>query len=688
MRLFEMLSSRWRASPHKRRGVLLGLAAVFVVLVGVRVLSVRKVESQSGAGRNGGGAARNPSVDVVLARAGLLREELEYTGTTRPTREISLRSRSEGRLISLNVDVGDPVHRGQELGRVDDTLQRTTLRQVEAELASRQSEAAAARNDVADARTQVEQARADLYQKEADFKRVYRLWGEGYEAKQTAERAQTAARMARQVLKSTQAQVSSALSAVRAAEGRVAAQKAAVAQERERLSYSVLRSPIDGAVTARFVQAGDLVQNGADVVRVGDFRLTQVDVQVSELELKHVAVGQLARVRLDARGGVELRGRVDRISPQADPVSRLVPVTVTLSNEAGLVGAGMLARVRFGAVGVDGVLIPEAALQLGGRRGGEGAGAGGAPNGAPPLADRGSDVEGVQTASAFVLVGEGRPAGAADNAASEAAPTDFTRRLYRVESRPIRIGARGDGQVEVLEGLAAGDRVVSRSTAPLKDGMEVQPSILSAEAFQPARPARGAASGADPVPGAAPSAPQSIPPGNHRGTGAPSAGAPGGPGAGTRPDAGGAPPVSGGVRGGSRGGGSNRSSGSGSSSITPAPQPGVGGAINSSGQSGAAGISSGVRGQSRTGGASGQSGVGSVSGIGTVRPSAPFGTGGPTGSSFSSGAGSGFTGRRSGTFGGRSTAPGMGRGAGGGPGFTGSRSTAPDSTGTGIGGAR
>jgi multidrug efflux pump subunit AcrA (membrane-fusion protein) len=364
MRFFETQSNWWDASPRQRRIALVGIAAV-VLLVGIRALSVRKVEGESGApaGR-GNGAGKHPSVDVVLARAGVLREELEYTGTTRPTQEISLRSRTEGRLLSLNADVGDMVRRGQEIGRVDDTLLRTALRQVEAELASRQSEAASTRNDVAGARTQVEQARADLAQKEADFKRVHRLWGEGYEAKQTAERALTAARMARQVLRSTQEQVRSAQSSVRAAEGRVAAQKAVVAQERERLSYSSLRSPIDGSVTARFVQAGDLVQNGADVVRIGDFRMTQVDVQVSELELGHVAVGQPARVRLDALSGRELQGRVDRISPQADPVSRLVPVTVTLSNEAGRLGAGMLARVRFGAVGVNAVLIPEAAPRV------------------------------------------------------------------------------------------------------------------------------------------------------------------------------------------------------------------------------------------------------------------------------------------------------------------------------------
>src|SRR5687768_16827566 len=48
-----------------------------------------------------------PSVDVVLAREGGLRSEMEFTGTTRATREVTLRARTEGRLLRLEVDVGD-----------------------------------------------------------------------------------------------------------------------------------------------------------------------------------------------------------------------------------------------------------------------------------------------------------------------------------------------------------------------------------------------------------------------------------------------------------------------------------------------------------------------------------------------------------------------------------------------------
>ncbi|HBK63061.1 MAG TPA: efflux transporter periplasmic adaptor subunit, partial [Cyanobacteria bacterium UBA11166] len=61
------------------------------------------------------GKDTKPAVEVAIAKTGLLQEPLEYTGKTEPVKEVSLRAQIEGRLLKLNVDIGDAVKQGQIL---------------------------------------------------------------------------------------------------------------------------------------------------------------------------------------------------------------------------------------------------------------------------------------------------------------------------------------------------------------------------------------------------------------------------------------------------------------------------------------------------------------------------------------------------------------------------------------------
>lgn len=659
------LRSRFAREP--RLWILVLVPVALVLLLASRQLKTSRADSAGGSPGAGGrgGANAVPSVDLALARAGLLRPEPEYTGTTRATREVAIRARSEGRLLSLNVDVGDAVRQGQELARLDDELQRTALRQAESELLSRQSEVVAARSRVAEARTRVEQARMDLSQRQLDFSRTRSLWGQGYESRQAAEQALTATRIARQVVSSEQQQVANLQAAVKAAEARVAAQRAIVAQEKERLSYALLRSPIQGAVTARMVDTGDLIAPGAELLRVGDFRFVQVDVLVSELELSQVSVGQPARVRIDALGGAEFAGRVDRISPQADPVSRQVPVAVTLDNASGRLGAGMLARVQFGVTRPLHVLIPETALSV--ARGGGGRGAGGpggtggasagAGNGDPGSASRAGEPE-EEVATVYIAVrrpaGEGKAPAAPEGAATSengagrgegrrsGAGGGATPQLT-VQARQIRIGGRADGQAEVVGGLRPGELVVARSSRPLRIGDTVRPSLLSMDALNE-RP--GETTREEPreaAPGNTPDLP--------RGTGPTSGASTSGSGAGSF----GRGTSSGGGRSvaPSGGGGTGSASGQGRSSFGGGPiSPEIRTSIPAlpapvqSGGSGFRGSGSGSFGSGQRGGTGSFGGANSGNfGSGSFG-SGNFGTGrsgtGPSSGSFGGGAGNGF----------------------------------------------
>ena len=89
-----------------------------------------------------------PSVDVQVARTGSLGKKIQYVGTTFPVREVSLRSRIEGQILDLQVDVGDQVEQGQALGRIDNSIGQAEVLEARAELAALQSEVTSLEADV------------------------------------------------------------------------------------------------------------------------------------------------------------------------------------------------------------------------------------------------------------------------------------------------------------------------------------------------------------------------------------------------------------------------------------------------------------------------------------------------------------------------------------------------------------
>ncbi|ODG96996.1 efflux transporter periplasmic adaptor subunit [Nostoc sp. KVJ20] len=393
---------------------------------------------QPGGGERGGGTP----VDAAIARTDSLQTQPEYTGNTTPFRIISVRSQVEARLLALNLDVGDTVKLGQNVGQLDDAILLTELKQAEAELAALKSEVARATNQVSNARADVERARLEVVQAQADSRRQQDLFKAGAIAQQSAEQARTQAQTAAQALRAAQEQVRTEQQAVAAAQGRVLAQQALVAQTKERRSYARLTSPITGVVTEKVTEPGNLLQAGSEVLKIGDFNRVKVVVQVSELELSQIQVGQSVQVRLDAFPSETLTGRVTRISPAADATSRLIPVEVVIPNTQGKIGSGLLARVNFETQTQQRVVVPQTAIQ---KQAGAAKGAGGEQEN--------------PSGTLFVV--------------------KDTEGKAKVAARAVTLGKRVDGRVEILSGLQAGERYVVRSGQPLKDGAAVRLSILS-----------------------------------------------------------------------------------------------------------------------------------------------------------------------------------------------------------------
>ncbi|MFM2060986.1 MAG: hypothetical protein RLZZ507_656 [Cyanobacteriota bacterium] len=401
--------------------------------------SLPKESAEAQSRRPGGGERGNSetSVDVAIARTNQLRPPADYIGNTTPYRTVSVRSQVEGRLLSLNLDVGDTVTQGQIISQLDDVLLVTALQQAEAELAASQSEVARAMTQVSNAQVEVEKAKLELIQAQADSQRQQQLLKEGAISEQTAQQTRTQAQTAKQTLQATIEQVRTEKQAVAAAQGRVFAQKAIVKAAKERRSYSRLISPIAGVVTEKVTEPGNLLQPGSEVLKIADLSRIKVIVQVSELELAKIQVGGSVQVRLDAFPDQTIIGRVARISPSADSTARLIPIEVVIPNSGGKIGSGLLARVNFNTQTPQRVVVSQTAIN-------------------------GTDQ---QTKS--------------ENSTGTVFIVQETEGKFKVKEKSVTLGKKADGNVEVLSGLQPGASYVVRSSKPLKDGEIVQLSILS-----------------------------------------------------------------------------------------------------------------------------------------------------------------------------------------------------------------
>lgn len=395
-----------------------------------------------------------PAVDAAIAGIAPLKPIREYTGTTQPVQEVSLRSQVEGQVLQVNARVGDRVQRGQALVRVDASTLAAAVTAAESELAARQAEVTRLQAQVREARTQSDQARMQLQQARTKAERLERLARDGAAPRQQAEAARAEERAVAQELKSAQEQIVNQQQAIAAAQGRVVAQQAFIAQSKERKSYAVVNSPIRGFVLETVTDVGTLVQPGAEILKLGDFSSARVTVQVPELELADIQVGEPAQIRLDALPKQEFSGTVSRISPAVNPTSGFVPVEVTVPNPEGRISVGRLARVTFEQRRVPRVMVPVLAVQA------EGPPSSPPPSPSPttPGAKSPSREPPRTRGTLFVVLGEKTPA--------------------IVTARSVLLGEQANGKTEVLSGLKPGERFIIRSSRPLQDGEAVRVNWL------------------------------------------------------------------------------------------------------------------------------------------------------------------------------------------------------------------
>jgi len=203
---------------------------------------------------------------------------------------------------------------------------------------------------------------------------------------------------------------------------------AQVALAEAQLSRMKILAPFDGVAGIRSVDVGDYVKDGADLVNVEDTTQVWVDFRLPERYLAQLRPGQQVEVALDAMPGRSFRARIDALDSQLDADGRSLLVRARLANPDGALRTGMFARTRtLLAVRDSALVVPEEAL---------------VPQG------------GKQYLIKVVDGAQGKVS-------------------QRLEAR---IGARVPGKVEILNGVAEGDMVVTAGQGRLLrgDGLPVR----------------------------------------------------------------------------------------------------------------------------------------------------------------------------------------------------------------------
>ncbi|HEX6041092.1 efflux RND transporter periplasmic adaptor subunit [Longimicrobium sp.] len=147
-----------------------------------------------------------------------------------------------------------------------------------------------------------------------------------------------------------------------AAQAQLAGARAQLSSAQEQLGKTTVSAPISGIVSDRPVSAGSVVQMGGPLFVIVDPGSMRLEASVPAAELGQVRVGAPVRFTVTGYPGQTFTGTVQRINPAADPVTRQVPVIVSIPNAQGTLVSGLFAEGRVQSEARQGIMVPASAV--------------------------------------------------------------------------------------------------------------------------------------------------------------------------------------------------------------------------------------------------------------------------------------------------------------------------------------
>ena len=300
------------------------------------------------------------AVKVLPAALQNVRQDGSYSATIQANAINNIAPQSGGRIQKINVEVGDFVSAGQILAEMD--------------------------------RVQLDQAQLRLVNAETELGRLKQLYEQGGLAQSDYE----------------------------AAELNYKVSKSSYDNLREN---TILRSPINGVVTARNYDRGDMYGMASPIFTVQQIVPVKILVGISEADYTKVRKGDRITLSVDALPGKTFSGSVRRIYPTVDPMTHTVNIEVQVPNQNRELRPGMYAKVNVNFGSSRNIVVPDAAVVR--------------------------------------LQGSGQ------------------RNVFVVENgvavqKAVSLGRHFDGQYEILSGIEVGEMVVVKGGSSLSNGANVE----------------------------------------------------------------------------------------------------------------------------------------------------------------------------------------------------------------------
>lgn len=273
-----------KKSPTKK---ILIIAGIFIAVFGIGAVIASSLGWI-------GGDDEGVTVETAEAKYKTITQIVSASGKIQPEVEVIMRPDVSGEIIELNVREGDYVRKGDLLLRIRPEIYQARIDEINAALLTQKA--------------REQQAKANLIEAEAAYKRQQKL----YDRNLTSESAYIQAKTEYESQKAN----------YEAAKYQVQSAQAQLQQAREELQKTIIRAPKDGTVSKLAVEQGERVLGsqqvaGTEMMRIADMDQMEVMVEVNENDIVNVALGDTAKIQVDAYPERTFTGVVTEIANSA-----------------------------------------------------------------------------------------------------------------------------------------------------------------------------------------------------------------------------------------------------------------------------------------------------------------------------------------------------------------------------------